>query len=77
MYEEIFLSIQHIAVIDAGSMGNAIAQICALTGTNVALLDVSDEALEKGVATLTANLERQVRKEALVPKTNRMPSLLQ
>ncbi|MFL6877729.1 3-hydroxybutyryl-CoA dehydrogenase [Pseudomonas marginalis] len=62
------MSIQHIAVIGAGTMGNAIAQICALAGINVALLDVSDEALEKGVATLTANLERQVRKESISPK---------
>lgn len=62
------MSIQHIAVIGAGTMGNAIAQTCALAGINVALLDVSDEALEKGVATLTANLERQVRKESISPK---------
>ncbi|MCM2459329.1 3-hydroxybutyryl-CoA dehydrogenase [Pseudomonas sp. CG7] len=59
------MSIQHIAVIGAGTMGNGIAQICALAGIRVALVDVADEALEKGVATLTANLERQVRKERI------------
>lgn len=62
------MSIQHIAVIGAGTMGNGIAQICALAGINVALLDVTDEALEKGVATLTANLERQVRKGNISPE---------
>ena len=62
------MSIQHIAVIGAGTMGNGIAQICALAGINVALIDVADEALEKGIATLTANLERQVRKESITPK---------
>lgn len=62
------MSIQHIAVIGAGTMGNGIAQICALAGISVTLIDVVDEALEKVVATLTANLERQVRKESITQK---------
>lgn len=62
------MSIQQIAVIGAGTMGNGIAQVCALAGLQVALLDVADTALEKGLATLTANLERQVRKESITPK---------
>ncbi|WP_419709622.1 3-hydroxybutyryl-CoA dehydrogenase [Pseudomonas sp. NFX224] len=61
------MSIQHIAVIGAGIMGNGIAQVCALVGINVVLIDISDEALEKGFAALTSNLERQVRKEAISP----------
>lgn len=59
------MNIQRTAVIGAGIMGNGIAQVFALAGMNVELIDISDEALEKGLAALTANLERQVRKEAI------------
>ncbi|MDB6141233.1 MAG: 3-hydroxybutyryl-CoA dehydrogenase [Pseudomonas sp.] len=59
------MSIQHIAVIGAGTMGNGIAQICAVAGINVTLIDITEQALEKGLATLSGNLERQVRKEKL------------
>lgn len=61
------MSIQHIAIIGAGTMGNGIAQVCALAGINVTLIDISDQALEKGLATLTGNLERQIRKEVISP----------
>lgn len=59
------MSIQHIAVIGAGTMGNGIAQICAVAGINVSLIDITEQALEKGLATLSGNLERLVRKEKL------------
>jgi 3-hydroxybutyryl-CoA dehydrogenase len=59
------MSIQHIAVIGAGTMGNGIAQICAVAGINVTLVDITEQALEKGLSTLSGNLERQVRKEKL------------
>ncbi|KPM68078.1 3-hydroxybutyryl-CoA dehydrogenase [Pseudomonas putida] len=56
------MSIEQIAVIGAGTMGNGIAQVCAVAGYQVLLVDVSDAALERGVATLSKNLERQVAK---------------
>lgn len=59
------MSIQNIAVIGAGTMGNGIAQVCAVAGYQVTLIDVSDAALERGVATLRKNLERQVSKQTL------------
>nr|WP_268866977.1 3-hydroxybutyryl-CoA dehydrogenase [Pseudomonas guariconensis] len=59
------VSIQHIAVIGAGTMGNGIAQVCAVAGYQVLLIDVSQAALERGVATLGKNLERQVNKGTL------------
>ncbi|MBF8758144.1 3-hydroxybutyryl-CoA dehydrogenase [Pseudomonas guariconensis] len=59
------MSIQHIAVIGAGTMGNGIAQVCAVAGYQVLLIDVSQAALERGVATLGKNLERQVNKGTL------------
>jgi 3-hydroxybutyryl-CoA dehydrogenase len=59
------MTIEHIAVIGAGTMGNGIAQVCAVAGYQVLLVDVSDAALERGVATLSKNLERQVSKGTL------------
>ncbi|MEE4465349.1 3-hydroxyacyl-CoA dehydrogenase NAD-binding domain-containing protein, partial [Azotobacter chroococcum] len=51
-----------IAIIGAGTMGNGIAQVCALAGLPVTLVDISDTALERGLATLSNNLERQLKK---------------
>lgn len=59
------MNVQNIAVIGAGTMGNGIAQICALAGFSVTLIDLSDAALERGMGTLRKNLERQVSKETL------------
>jgi len=59
------MSIEQIAVIGAGTMGNGIAQVCAVAGYQVLLVDFSDAALERGVATLSKNLERQVSKGTL------------
>ena len=59
------MSIEHIAVIGAGTMGNGIAQVCAVAGYQMTLIDVSDAALERGVATLRKNLDRQVSKQTL------------
>lgn len=59
------MNIEQIAVIGAGTMGNGIAQVCALAGYQVLLVDVSDAALERGVSTLGKNLERQVSKDTV------------
>ena len=59
------MTINNIAVIGAGTMGNGIAQVCAVAGFQVTLIDISDAALERGVATLRKNLERQVNKQTL------------
>ncbi|MFK0310879.1 3-hydroxybutyryl-CoA dehydrogenase [Pseudomonas sp. NPDC090233] len=59
------MTIEQIAVIGAGTMGNGIAQVCAVAGYQVLLVDVSEAALERGVATLSKNLERQVNKGTL------------
>ena len=53
------------AVIGAGQMGNGIAHVCATSGFDVTMIDVSSEALAKGRATIEKNLERQVKKGAL------------
>ncbi|HVM43220.1 MAG TPA: 3-hydroxybutyryl-CoA dehydrogenase [Gemmatimonadales bacterium] len=54
-----------VAVIGAGTMGNGIAHVFAQHGWDVALVDVAPAALAKAVATIGANLDRQVRKGSL------------
>ena len=49
-----------VAVIGAGTMGNGIAHVFALTGWQTLLIDVSPESLQKGKATIEKNPERQV-----------------
>lgn len=53
---------QKISVIGAGTMGNGIAHVFAMKGFTVNLVDVSEEALKKAVATITKNLDRMVTK---------------
>jgi 3-hydroxybutyryl-CoA dehydrogenase len=53
------------AVVGAGTMGNGIAHVFAQHGWEVALVDSASGALEKAVATIRANLERQVKKGAI------------
>jgi 3-hydroxybutyryl-CoA dehydrogenase len=52
----------NIAVIGAGTMGNGIAHVFAQSGFQVNLIDVSQEALDKAVLTITSNLDRQLQK---------------
>ncbi len=56
---------QNVAVVGSGTMGNGIAHVFAQHGHEVALIDVSEAALAKALATITANLERQVKKGTL------------
>ena len=53
------------AVVGAGTMGNGIAHVFAQHGWDVTLIDVADAALERGLATIRGNLERQVKKGTL------------
>jgi len=59
------MNLHTIGVIGAGTMGNGIAQVCALAGFEVTLLDISASALEKALATVSKNLDRQVAKQTL------------
>lgn len=54
-----------IAVVGAGQMGNGIAHVAALSGYPVTMIDVAEAALDKGRATIVANLDRQVKKGAI------------
>ena len=55
----------NIAVIGAGTMGNGIAHVFAQSGYNVKLIDLSQDALDNAVATITKNMDRQIKKEKL------------
>jgi 3-hydroxybutyryl-CoA dehydrogenase len=59
------MNLQNIGVIGAGTMGNGIAQVCALAGFNVTLIDICDSALQKAIATVGKNLDRQIAKDTL------------
>ena len=56
---------KNIAVIGAGTMGNGIAHNFAQFNYNVQLIDISQLALEKGIATISKNLDRMVAKEKI------------
>ena len=59
------MRIQKIGVVGAGTMGNGIAQVCAVAGLQVTMIDISEEAVQRGLNTLTGSLERLVKKEKL------------
>lgn len=56
---------KRVAVVGAGTMGNGIAHVFAQHGWEVALIDSASAALEKALATIKGNLDRQVKKGAL------------
>ena len=56
---------KNIAVIGAGTMGNGIAHTFAQFDYKVQLIDVSENSLKKGMATITKNLDRMVAKERI------------
>lgn len=56
---------KNVAVIGAGTMGNGIAHTFAQSGFRVQLIDVSENALKKGIETITKNLDRMVSKETI------------
>jgi 3-hydroxybutyryl-CoA dehydrogenase len=56
---------KNITVIGSGTMGNGIAHVFAQHGYNVSLVDISQPALDKALATIAKNLDRQVAKGSL------------
>ncbi len=56
---------EKIAVIGAGTMGNGIAHVFAQNGYEVNLVDISQTSLDKGMATITKNLDRMMAKEVI------------
>ena len=56
---------KNITVIGAGTMGNGIAHVFAMNGYAVKLVDISEAALEKAMATIEKNLNRMLQKERI------------
>ena len=57
--------IQTIGIVGAGTMGNGIAQACATKGFKVVIVDISEAAVAKGLATVSASLDRLIKKEKI------------
>jgi 3-hydroxybutyryl-CoA dehydrogenase len=59
------VAIKKVFVIGAGVMGNGIAQVTAEAGYDVTMMDIKDEFIQKGLATIGKNLDRKVKKETI------------
>jgi 3-hydroxybutyryl-CoA dehydrogenase len=59
------MSIQTVGIIGAGTMGNGIAQACAVAGVNAVMVDISDAAVNKGLSTVSGSLERLLKKDKI------------
>jgi 3-hydroxybutyryl-CoA dehydrogenase len=58
-------NVREVGVVGAGQMGNGIAQVAAMKGFQVVMLDVSDESLKKGIATIESSCDRMIKKGTL------------
>lgn len=59
------MDIQNVAVFGGGTMGNGITHVFAQTGYKVTLIDIKQEFLDRALATIKKNMERQVKKEKI------------
>jgi 3-hydroxybutyryl-CoA dehydrogenase len=59
------MSINTVGVVGAGTMGNGIAQACAVSGINVVMVDINQAAVDKGLATIEKSLDRLLQKEKI------------
>jgi len=59
------LCLRQIAVVGAGTMGNGIAHVAAGSGYDVVMVDTTDDLVARGIATITKNLDRMVKKEKI------------
>jgi len=58
-------TIQRVGIVGAGTMGNGIAQACAVSGIDAVMIDVAETAVMRGLATITGSLDRLVKKEKI------------
>jgi 3-hydroxybutyryl-CoA dehydrogenase len=63
--KEVAMQIERVGVIGAGTMGNGIAQACAAAGVDVVMVDVAQDAVDRGVAAIGTSLERLQKKEKI------------
>jgi len=58
-------SITTVGIVGAGTMGNGIAQACAVAGIDVVMVDIAEAAVAKGLATVAGSLDRLIKKEKI------------
>ena len=59
------MAIERIAVLGAGQMGNGITQVAAAAGYDVIMIDIEQEYVDKGLATIQRSLSKLVSKERM------------
>ena len=59
------MSITTVGIVGAGTMGNGIAQACAVSGLDVVMVDIAQAAVDKGIATVGKSLDRLLQKEKI------------
>jgi len=59
------MSIQTVGVVGAGTMGNGIAQACAVRGIDVVMVDIQEAAVQRGLATIGGSLDRLIKKDKM------------
>ncbi len=59
------MSFKNVGVVGAGQMGNGIAQVVAMHGVSVVMMDVSEESLTKGLKTIESSCDRLIKKELM------------
>ena len=59
------MTIHTVGIIGAGTMGNGIAQACAVVGLDVVMVDISQGAVDKGIATIASSLDRLIKKDKI------------
>ncbi len=59
------MQITSVGIVGAGTMGNGIAQACATAGIAVVMVDISEAAVAKGLATIAGSLDRLIKKEKM------------
>ena len=59
------MKIQSVGIIGAGTMGNGIAQVCAVAGLDVVMIDMNDAGVQRGLDQINASLDRLIKKAVL------------
>ena len=59
------MSIKTVGVIGAGTMGNGIAQVCAMADLKVIMQDIADAPLQQGLETIAGSLDRMIKKDKI------------
>ena len=61
------MEIKKVVVYGAGTMGNGIAQVCAASGLDVTMVDIKQDFVDKGMASIEKSIGRLVKKEKISP----------